>query len=569
MVTYDEHDGSGAVRRIASWHPLLRGLSAGDHKTIGILYLAVALAAVIGGMALSLPLRLPAIWSGASVAVLPGSIEIASSRGTLALLHGSLMVFWVLTAAPQLGFGHYFLPMQIGAREMAFPALSRLSLGVALCSLGGMVGSFFTEPQRGLALWIASAALFCIAALLAALNFSVTVIDLRAPGMTLPRLPMTVWAWLVNALLSLLIFSILLAASVFLLAQRWLGAQLFASPLAPGVAGAESWQHIFWFFAQAEVYVAMLPCFGIVSHLLATFARRPVWAPRMAVLALCGVGVFGFCVWGFHMFSSGMNPGEPLVFSSLAMSLAVPSLLLVVSWLGTLWRAKVRMTVPLLFACGSVSLFLAGGLSGLFLERRDLAAAAVDDRFVAGHFHLVMGAASAFAILGAFFFWYPKMTARRLHAGLGRAHFWATFAGVYCTFMPMHWLGLFDHSRSVFDGRLAAAAVGFVSAAIVVTTAAQFLFFANVASSLFRHRLPGAASAGANPWDATTLEWTVASPPPAGNFGSVAPAVYRTAYDFSEKDGADFSPQSLPLKAQLALQPAPMRSVQQVPGNSQ
>lgn len=569
MVTYDEHDGSGAVRRAVGWRSLLRALFAGDHKAIGILYLAVALAAVIGGMTLSLPLRLPAIWPGASVAVLPGSVEIAGSRGTLALLHGSLMVFWVLTAAPQLGFGHYFLPLQIGAREMAFPALSRLSLGVALCSLGAMVGSFFVEPQHGLTIWITSAALFCIAALLAALNFSVTVIDLRARGMTLPRLPMTVWAWLVNALLSLLIFSMLLAASVFLLAQRLVGAQLFASPFAPGVASVESWQHIFWFFAQAEVYVAMLPCFGIVSHLLATFARRPVWAPRMAMLALCGVGVFGFCVWGFHMFSSGMNPGQPLVFSSLAMSLALPSMLLVVSWLGTLWRAKVRMTVPLLFACGSVSLFLSGGLSGFFLERRDLAAAAVDDRFVAGHFHLVMGAASAFAILAAFFFWYPKMTARQLHPGLGRAHFWATLAGVYCTFMPMHWLGLFDHSRNVFDGRLAAAAAAFVSAVIVVTTAAQFLFFGNVAWSLFHNRPPGAEAAVSNPWDATTLEWTVASPPPAGNFGSVAPVVYRGAYDFSGTPGEDFSSQTVPLKAQLAPQTTLMRSVQQAPTNSQ
>ena len=276
--------------------------------------------------------------------------------------------------------------------------------------------------DAGLTLWTASVALFCLAALLTALNFTVTTLDLRAKGMTLPRMPLTVWAWFINAILSMLIFSILLAACVFLLSDRLLGSQFF-SPLTflsdqPAVLAQSTllslWQRLFWFFAQAEVYVAMLPCFGIVSHLLSTFSRKPVWAERAAVLALCGVGLFGFCIWGQHMFSSGLNPWSPLVFSLLASSLGLPACVLVFSWLGTLWNAKIRLNTSMLFALGFVSLFLTGGVSGLFLARNDLAAASVSDDFVTGHFHLVMGVAATFAILAALFFWFPKMFARRL-----------------------------------------------------------------------------------------------------------------------------------------------------------
>src|SRR5207249_1989932 len=251
----------------------------------------------------------------------------------LTTLHGSLMVFLVLTAAPQAGFGNYFLPLQIGARVMAFPTLNLLAFWLTVASLFGLTTTFFLSPHPAITLWIVSVAIFCAASLLNALNFSVTTIDLRAQGMTLPRLPLTVWAWFINAILGMLIFSILLAACLCLLSDRFFSTHFFSAVdfLASQPANTAPdalpvlWQRLFWFFAQAEVYIAMLPCFGIVSHLIATFSRKPIWKERLVVLALCGVGLVGFCVWGQHMFSSGLSPFSPLVFSVLASSLALPA----------------------------------------------------------------------------------------------------------------------------------------------------------------------------------------------------------------------------------------------------
>src|SRR5437867_3105363 len=453
------------------------------------------------------------------------------------------------------GFGNYFLPLQIGAREMAFPTLNLLAFWLTVASLFGLTTTFFLSPQPAITLWILSVAIFCAASLLNALNFSVTTIDLRAQGMTLPRLPLTVWAWFINAILGALIFSILLAACVCLLSDRLLSTHFF--PLLNFVANQRSgvipnavpvlWQRLFWFFALAEVYVAMLPCFGLTTHLISTFSRKPVWKERLVVLALCGVGVFGFCVWGQHMFSSGMNPFSPLVFSLLASSLGIPATILVISWFGTLWNARVQLNTAMLFALGFISLFLSGGLSGIFLARHDLAAAVVSDDFITGHFHLVMGVAATFAILGALFFWFPKLFGRRLNESLGKIHFWLTFAGVYCVFMPMHWLGLIAHSRVSSASALASiAAAGsairnFITVAILLTVFAQGLFLINLLWSVFR----GEKVAECNPWRATTLEWSVTSPP-ADDFGATDPVVYRGAYEFSVPDGAaQFVPQHL------------------------
>jgi cytochrome c oxidase subunit 1 len=466
------------------------------------------------------------------------------------------MVFLVLTAAPQAGFGNYFLPLQIGAREMAFPTLNLVAFWATLASFLGMTSAFLISPQSGITLWIVSVAIFCAASLLNALNFSVTTIDLRANGMTLPRLPLTVWAWFINAILGMLIFSILLAACVCLLSDRLLNTHFFpmlnflSAQRAGAIANAVPtlWQRLFWFFAQAEVYVAMLPCFGLVTHLVSTFSRKPVWKERLVVLALCGVGVFGFCVWGQRMFSSGMNPFSPLVFSLLASSLGLPATILLVSWLGTLWNARVQLNTAMLFALGFISLFLSGGLSGIFLARHDLAAAAVSDDLITGHFHLVMGVAATFAILGALFFWFPKMFGRRLNEPLGELHFWITFAGVYCVFMPMHWLGLMAHSRASPGSPLASVAAAgsslrtFITVAILLTVFAQGLFLINFLWSLFR----GEKTEERNFWRATTLEWSVPSPPPADDFGPSDPVVYRGAYEFSVPDVAeDFVPQHL------------------------
>ena len=525
-----------------------------NHKTIGLQYLWLGLFSVFLGLAMSLLMRIHLVWPGIRLPFLSGST--LERYAALTTLHGSLMVFLVLTAAPQAGFGNYFLPLQIGAREMAFPKLNRLSFWATAASLFGLTIAFLVTPETGITLWIASVALFSVASLSNGINFSVTTLDLRSRGMTLPRLPLTVWAWFINAILGTLIFSILLAASVCLLSDRLLSTHFF-SPLnfiagQPTSFGANFlpvlWQRLFWFFAQAEVYIAMLPCFGLTTHLIATFSRKPVWMERLVVLAFCGVGVFGFCVWGQHMFLSGMNPFSPLVFSLLASSLGLPATILLISWLGTLWNARIQLNTSMLFAIGFISLFMAGGISGIFLARHDLAAAAVSDEFITGHFHLVMGVAATFAILGALFFWFPKLYGRRLNEPLGKLHFWLTFAGVYVVFMPMHWLGLLTRANPYSGSRIAtiAAMVGplrtFITVAAILMVFAQGIFLVNFLWSLFR----GEKVEEGNPWRATTLEWSVPSPPPADDFGATDPVVYRGAYEFSVPGVAeDFVPQHL------------------------
>jgi cytochrome c oxidase subunit I len=587
MVDYHSSDSASEGRQSSF---LLRTLFHTDHKAIGLQYLCLALFSVFLGMIMSLVMRIHLVWPGAHLPLLSSLGNTPERYAALTLLHGSLMVLMVLTAAPQAGFGNYLLPIQIGARDMAFPTLNLFAFWATAASLAGVTSAFFLAPQTGLTTWIASVALFCAAALANALNFSVTTIDLRAKGMTLPRLPITVWAWFINAILSLLIFSILLAACIYLLADRVLGTHFFAiptvlstaSPSAQAVALPALWQRLFWFFAQAQVYVAILPCFGIVTHLIATFSRKPVWAQRAVVLALCAVGLFGFCIWGEHTFASGLNPYSPLVFGLLASSLGLPASILLMSWFATLWNAKIQLTTAMLFALGFVSLFLAGGLSGLFLARNDLTSITASDDFITGHFHLVMGIAATFAMLGALFFWFPKMFGRRLDERLGKIHFWITFLSVYCVFMPMHWLGLLAHLHLSPEVALTAATAAasairsFVTIATLATVAAQGIFLVNIITSL---RKPTEA-AEKNPWCATTLEWSLQSPPPIGNFGPAAPVVYREAYEFvpvapaslpaflnfASSNTADFALQSLPTDtappvapggAGLGLQPLP------------
>ena len=552
MATYDD----SAITPHPTGRDFLSRIFSAHHKIIGLQYLWLALASVLVGMVLSALLRLHTSWPSTAIPFL-GAIENTPERyAAMRLLHGSLMVFFVLTAAPQLGLGNFFLPLQIGAQEMAFPKLNALCLWMTVASLAGMTSSFFLPLDRGINLWLASASLFSLAALFSALNFTTTTIELRAEGMTLPRLPVTVWAWFINAILSMLIFSVLLAGCCALLSDRLLGSNFFsaASFLAHQPQNLVRqgslpvlWHRLFWYFAQAEVYVAMLPCFGIVTHLVATFARKPVWKERLVVLALCGVGLAGFCVWGYHMFATGLNPYAPLVFAVLASSLGIPALLLLASWLGTLWDGRIQFNTAMLFALGFISLFIAGGLSGIFLARHDLATAAVSEDFVIGHFHLVMGVAATFAILGALFFWFPKLFGCRLNEPLGKLHFWLTFVGVYCIFMPMHWLGLLTQSTIFPEAQRAAltSAEGtirsIVTVATIWTVAAQLLFVLNFFGSLLRQK----QTVENNPWRASTLEWSIPSPAPDNNFGDTPPVVYRGAYEFTAGTPDDFVPQHL------------------------
>ena len=515
---------------------VFRRLFSNDHKSVGLRFLWLALFSVVFGMTLSLLMRLQLMHQAAAAPADP------DRYAAITLLHGSLMVFFVLTAAPQCGFGYFILPLQIGAREMAFPMLSGFSFWMTAASLVGISISIFIAPSNGASLWLLSVMCFCAAMLIASLNICVTVMNLRAKGMTLPRMPITAWAWFITAILSFLIFSILLASSTLLVSDRLFGTHFFGIASQIPVVASAIWQRWFWFFAQAEVYVAMLPCFGVATHLLAIYSRKPLWSERLAVLALCGVGLFGFCIWGEHMFMSGLSPYTPLVFSMLASSLGAPALLLVVCWFGTLWNGEIRLSTAMLFALGFVSLFLSGGLSGIFLARREFSGGNTGDAFVAGHFHLVMGVAATFAILAALFFWFPKMFGRRLNETLGKLHFWLTFVGVYILFMSMHWLGLLERSTPAGTAPGHEALRTLITFATIATVSAQILFLFNFSWSLLRSE----STSEKNPWRATTLEWSVASPPPSKNFQGGVPVVFRGAYELGVPlAGEDFVPQHL------------------------
>jgi cytochrome c oxidase subunit 1 len=552
-----------------------------DHKVIGIQYLCLALFSVFVGMGLSLLMRLHLAWPTAKWFFFKGGLMTPEQYLALMTMHGTIMVFMVLTTAPQSGFGNYFLPIQIGAADMAFPVLNMLSFWTTFVSLVVMIAAFFVAggapiggwtsypplsalgeiagPGQGAGetLWIVGLAIFCGASLMGALNFITTLIDLRAKGMTLGRLPLTCWTWFVTAILGLLAFGVLLAACILLLLDRIAGTSFFVpgglvitdqvvtwhkggSPLL--------WQHLFWFFGHPEVYIAILPGMGVTSHLLSTFSRKPVFGYRAMVGAVCGIGFLGFCVWGHHMFISGMSPYSAFAFSILTMTIGVPSAIKTFNWLGTLWGGKIQFTCAMLFAIGFVSLFVSGGLSGLFLAQPSLDLYLHDGYFVVAHFHLIMGVAAIFGMFAGTYFWFPKMFGRFLNEGIGKVHFWLTFVGVYSIFMPMHFLGLAGHNRRFFD----TTAVGylaqlqpvhvFITIAAFITIGAQFIFLFNVFWSL----KAGKEAKEENPWHATTLEWSIPSPPPHDNFGGVEPVVYHGPYEFSVPGAADdYIPQRL------------------------
>ena len=559
-----------------------------DHKVIGLQYYFLALFSVFLGMCLSVLMRIHLVWPNAQLPswLWPGGGQMTSEEYlALMTMHGSIMVFMVLTTAPQSGFGNFILPIQIGAADMAFPVLNMLSFWVTFLSLMVLGAAFFVEggppisgwtaypplsalgqiagPGQGAGqtLWVVGVGIFCIAALLGALNFITTTLDLRAKGMTLSRMPLTVWAWLITAILSLLSFGVLLAACILLLLDRTAGTSFFIpgglvltdTPVTDHKGGSPLlWQHLFWFFGHPEVYIAILPGMGVASHILSTFARKPVFGYKAMVAAMSAIGLLGFMVWGHHMFMSGLSPYSAFAFSLLTMAIGVPSAIKTFNWLGTLWGGKIQFNTSMLFALGFVSLFVTGGLSGLFLAQPSIDLYMHDTYFVVAHFHLIMGVAAIFGIFTASYFWFPKMFGRMLNETIGKIHFWITFAGVYAIFMPMHFLGLAGHPRRYADttGVNYLAPLNeihlFITIAAMVTITAQILFVIN-----FFYSLKAGQKASENPWNATTLEWSVASPPPFDNFGGQEPVVYRGAYEYGVPDAADdYVPQHLaPAKA--------------------
>ena len=533
-----------------------------DHKVIGLQYYFLALVAVFVGMFLSLLMRLHMIWPTAVLPVI-GDIK-PETYLSLLTMHGTIMVFFVLTTAPQSGFGNYFLPIQIGAPDMAFPVLNMLSFWTTFVAFLTLIAAFFVTggpplhgwtgyaplsalpsagpgEQLGADLWITSIAIFCIASLMGALNFITTTLDLRAKGMTMFRMPLTCWAWFITAILGLLAFGVLLSAGILLLLDRNLGTSFYV-PLVVvngqimGHKGGSPllWQHLFWFFGHPEVYIAILPSMGVASQILSTFARKPIFGYKAMVYAIMAIGFLGFMVWGHHMFMSGMSPYSAFAFSIMTMAIGVPSAIKTFNWLGTLHKGRIRFQTPMLFAIGFVSLFVSGGLSGPFLAQPVLDIPLHDTAFVVGHFHLIMGVASIFGIFAATYYWFPKMFGRMMNETWGRIHFFITLAGTYSIFMPMHYLGMAGQPRRYSQFTELAYLQHliplntFITYAAFITIAAQFIFLFNLLWSMFK-----GPKASDNPWEATTLEWTTATPPPHDNFGGHTPVVYHGPYEYS------------------------------------
>ena len=421
------HAGAGVHAHTAPTGFLWKYIFSLDHKVIGIQYYFLALFSVFVGMALSLLMRFHLVWPAAKVPFIAGGIMKPEQYLALVTMHGTIMVFMVLTTAPQSGFGNYFLPIEIGAEDMAFPVLNMLSFWTTFVSLVVILAAFFVEggapiggwtsypplsavgdvagPGQGAGqtLWVIGLAIFCLASLIGALNFITTTVDLRCKGMSLMRMPLTVWAWLVTAILGLLAFGVLLAACGLLLLDRLAGTSFFIpgglvftdTVLTSHDGGSPLlWQHLFWFFGHPEVYIAILPGMGVTSHVLSNFSRKPVFGYKAMVGAICAIGFLGFCVWGHHMFVSGMSPYSAFAFSLLTMTIGVPSAIKTFNWLGTLWGGKITFTCAMLFALGFVSLFVTGGLSGLFLAQPTLDLYFHDTFFVVAHFHFVMGVAA-------------------------------------------------------------------------------------------------------------------------------------------------------------------------------
>ena len=508
-----------------------------DHKVIGLQYYFLALSAVFVGMFLSLLMRIHMIWPTASLPFL-GEIK-PETYLSLLTMHGTIMVFFVLTTAPQGGFGNYFLPIQIGAPDMAFPVLNMLSFWTTFIAFMVILAAFFVTggaplhgwtgyaplsalpsagpgEQLGADLWITSIAIFCVASLMGALNFITTVLDLRAKGMTMMRMPLTVWSWFITAILGLLAFGVLLSAGILLLLDRNLGTSFYV-PLVVvngqimGHKGGSPllWQHLFWFFGHPEVYIAILPGMGVASQLLSTFSRKPIFGYKAMVYAIMGIGFLGFMVWGHHMFMSGMSPYSAFAFSIMTMAIGVPSAIKTFNWLGTIRGGRVRFQTPMLYAIGFVSLFVSGGLSGPFLAQPVLDIPLHDTAFVVGHFHLIMGVAAIFGMFAGTYYWFPKMFGRMMNETWGRIHFFITLAGTYAIFMPMHYLGMAAQPRRYSQFTELAYLQHliplnkFITYAAIMTISAQFIFVINLFWSMFK-----GPKANDNPWEATTLEWS-------------------------------------------------------------
>jgi cytochrome c oxidase subunit 1 len=501
----------------------------------------------------------------------------------LVTMHGTIMVFFVLTAGLSGTFSNFLIPLQIGARDMASGFLNMLSYWFFFLASVIMLASLFLEtgpamggwvvypplsalPQAmpgsgaGMTYWLIAMTFFIVSSLMGGINYISTVINMRTKGLSFARLPLTIWAFFLTAIIGVLSFPVLFAAALLLVFDRSFGTSFYLSEIYIGgealhnVGGSPVlYQHLFWFLGHPEVYIVLLPALGITSEIIATNARKPIFGYRAMVGSMIGIAVLSFIVWAHHMFVSGMNPFLGSIFMFLTLIIAVPSAVKAFNYITTLWRGNIIFTPAMLFSIGLVSVFISGGVTGIILGNNALDIQLHDTYFVVAHFHIVMGSASFFGFVAGVYHWFPKMYGRMMDETLGYIHFWLTFIGVYMVFFPMHYIGIAGFPRRYysftgFDTFSTFTDLNaFISVAAIITFSAQALFAFNFFYSMFRGRL-----APANPWNSTTLEWTTPRFPGHGNWIGRIPYVYRWAYDYSkpnaDKDGfTDFIPQHIPL----------------------
>ena len=541
-----------------------------DHKVIGIQFLISSLLFMVVGGLLAMLMRWQLGWPGAPLAFMekiapegmPGGVMVPEYYNMLFTMHGSIMIFFGIIPLLVGAFGNYLIPLKIGAADMAFPRLNMASFWMFLPAAAIVLFGFFVEGGAaatgwtaypplsalketsglGQTCWVAGIILLGFSSIFGGVNYVATIINHRAPGMSFHRLPISIWALFTTAILTVLATPVLASAMILLLLDRTLGTSFFlpagmivnGDPLTAHAGGQPIlWQHLFWFYSHPAVYIMVLPSMGFVSDILPTFARKPIFGYKAIAYSAVGIGAVGFLVWAHHMFQTGMNPALGTTFMISTMLIAVPTGIKVFSWLATLWRGSIRITTPMLHALGFISMFIIGGLTGIFLASTPVDMYMHDTYFVVGHLHYVLFGGSLFGAFGGITFWFPKMFGRKMNDLLGKIHFWLTFIFFNMVMFPMFVLGLGGMPRRIYDYTQYAGLAHFkdlnqiMSIAAFCLMASQFIFMVNFFWSLIRGE-----KAGENPWEATTLEWITPSPPPHGNFtGPVT--VYCGPYEYS------------------------------------
>lgn len=582
------HDEHGAHHHHQSF--VSKYVFSMDHKIIAKQFLITGMIwAVLGGL-MSVLFRLQLGYPDQSFPWLEdilgnwarGGKITAENYYALVTMHGTVLVFFVLTGGLSGTFANFLIPLQVGARDMASPMMNMLSYWFFFAGSIVMLSSLFVQTgpfsggwtaypplsalgdaspgsKVGMDLWITAMALFVVSSLLGGLNYVSTVLNLRTKGMTMTRLPLTIWALFFTAVLGILSFPVLLSGFILLLFDRHGGTSFYLSDIyiastnqaLPNEGGsAILYQHLFWFLGHPEVYIILLPAMGMASEILSVNSRKPIFGYMAMVGSLFAITILAFLVWAHHMFVTGLNPFLGSVFVLLTLLIAVPSAIKVFNWLTTLWKANIKFTPGMLFALGFVSLFISGGLTGIFLGNSTLDIHLHDTYFVIAHFHIVMGVSAFFGMFAGIYHWFPKMYGRYMNNTLAYIHFWVTLAGAYLIFWPMHYEGLAGMPRRYLDYSNWASfnqfgdLNKFISTVAIVVFAIQLLFIFNFFYSIWK----GRKVINQNPWGATTLEWTAPIHPGHGNWEGEIPEVHRWAYDYS-KDGRDFIPQTEPIGA--------------------